>query len=431
MRPAARISTVLPGFRKVLTIGAALLLLTGATVRAEDLLPNWTSVPVGFYPLAPGVPLNPVLTAADVTDAQAVYVADPFLMHEDGVWHMFFEVYNGPPYRGDIGHATSTDGLRWNYDRIVLTDGRHHSYPFVLKYNGEYFMTPESGNQQEVRLYRATDYPYSWTYVATLLSGRRFVDPTIIRYQGLWWMFVGDSDHPRCYLFYSTQLDSGWVEHPMSPIVNNDPGRARPAGRSTVFDGNRIIRLAQKNDLYYGEAVRAFEVDLLDRNHYAEHEIPESPILGAGGAGWNSDGMHQCDPWWTGTFWLAAVDGIEDWWSIGIYRTAVSASADPREGGPSATRLDLTLSGPNPFRPSGEIRYGIRGSSGPLEGELNVYDATGRPVAGLLRKPIFPGAYTVVWNGADDSGKRTASGVYFCRLCVEGRCLTRPMVLIR
>jgi hypothetical protein len=37
---------------------------------------------------------NPVLTAADVTDVDAEFVADPFLINHERGWFMFFEVLN-------------------------------------------------------------------------------------------------------------------------------------------------------------------------------------------------------------------------------------------------------------------------------------------------------------------------------------------------
>lgn len=38
--------------------------------------------------------LNPVLTAADVTDTPAISVADPFLFRDESSWFLFFEVLN-------------------------------------------------------------------------------------------------------------------------------------------------------------------------------------------------------------------------------------------------------------------------------------------------------------------------------------------------
>ncbi|HET9363828.1 MAG TPA: hypothetical protein VFP71_02460, partial [Candidatus Angelobacter sp.] len=34
---------------------------------------------------------NPVISAGDVSDVSARFVADPFMLRVDGLWHMFFE----------------------------------------------------------------------------------------------------------------------------------------------------------------------------------------------------------------------------------------------------------------------------------------------------------------------------------------------------
>jgi hypothetical protein len=51
---------------------------------------------------------NPVLTANNVTDIEALFVADPFIVFKDGQYYMFFEVFNKKDMQGDIAYATST-----------------------------------------------------------------------------------------------------------------------------------------------------------------------------------------------------------------------------------------------------------------------------------------------------------------------------------
>ncbi|EMA59373.1 glucosamine inositolphosphorylceramide transferase family protein, partial [Halorubrum lipolyticum] len=90
---------------------------------------------------------NPAFTAEDVTDFGAVdFVADPFMLPGPDRWHLFFEVCN---YARDpdavIGHATSPDGLRWEYDRAVLNTGEHLSFPYVFEWEGTRYMVPEEG----------------------------------------------------------------------------------------------------------------------------------------------------------------------------------------------------------------------------------------------------------------------------------------------
>ena len=54
---------------------------------------------------------NPVLTKESVTDVQASFVADPFMVRENNTCYMFFEVMNRRTHHADIGLATSEDGL--------------------------------------------------------------------------------------------------------------------------------------------------------------------------------------------------------------------------------------------------------------------------------------------------------------------------------
>jgi len=304
---------------------ASILLPAGCGCQGscgKVLIPDWTNV--GFAPFNPteaaGI-INPVLSAADVTDREAKFLADPFMFYEKGKWYMFFQLDSAESSYGEIGLATSSDGLNWDYDRVVLSGREHHSYPLVLKYKGEYYMFPETHTANEVRVYKASNFPYNWKYVSTVLKGRFFVDSTVFRYNDIWWMFTGDGNNKYCYLYYSDNLTSGWVEHPLSPIVDNDLSKARPAGRTLVLKGNRIIRLAAKSDVMYGEKIRAFEVDVLTKTAYSEHEVAESPILEGDGTGWNTLTVHQADPWWTGDKWVIVVDANKGnkQYSLGIY----------------------------------------------------------------------------------------------------------------
>lgn len=309
------------------------LILVSSLRADQGPLPDWNLVEHAPFDLIspPGVS-NPVIKASDVTDVSAQFVADPFLFHENNLWYMFFEVLNTGTNRGEIGVAISHDGLSWNYDRIVLAEQFHLSYPYVFKYLGEYYMMPETSKIGQVRLYKARNFPYEWQYFTTLVKGKSYVDPSIFRYNGTWWLFAGGSYGSsyagNCFLFYSDNLLNGWIEHPKSPVVVSDRSRSRPGGRSFVFDNGRIIRLTQKDDLSYGEQLRAFEIDVLTKNSYSEHEIAQSPILNKTGDGWNADGMHHFDPWWIGDQWLCSVDGVKGGtWSIGIYVTPVPGVA--------------------------------------------------------------------------------------------------------
>lgn len=281
---------------------------------------------------------NPVLTAEDVTDVEdCKFVADPFLFYEDGTWYIFLEVSAQYWVETDIAYATSEDALNWTYQRIVLDEPFCQSYPLVFKWNGEYYMITCHGTD-DVRLYTTDSFPDGWFRLETLLEGYCFGDPSILRYDGMWWLLSSSHGMFDTYLHDSTSLvePACWQEHPMSPVVLDDLSKARCGGRPIVFDHDRIIVYKQKCDVCYGEQVRGFEIDVLTKTEYAEHEIAESPILVPSGSGWNTDGMHQLSPWWTGQRWIAAVDakrvepegGI---WSIGIYASPPYVNESPTD----------------------------------------------------------------------------------------------------
>ena len=256
---------------------------------------------------------NPVLTRDHVTDVPAAFVADPFILRTPSALYMFFEVMNRRTEKGEIAVAVSKDGIRWSYERIVLAEPFHLSYPYVFRWGDDYFMTPESYQANSVRLYKASHFPTRWSFVRDLLTGDDFVDPSVFRFNDRWWLLT-DLARPPYYagilrLFSAENLMGPWVEHPKSPVIDGNPNIARPAGRVVVAN-DRVIRYAQDCCPVYGSQVRAFEITELTTKSYHEREVYQSPVLTAGGAGWNESGMHHIDPQPLGDGrWLACVDG--------------------------------------------------------------------------------------------------------------------------
>ena len=251
---------------------------------------------------------NPVLTAADVTDVRANIVADPFVIGDGEQYHMFFEVWNKATGQGDIGLAGSPDGLRWDYQQIVIDEPFHLSYPYVFRWENDYYMIPESGQDRSVRLYKATSFPHQWQLQATLLWGYDYADPSIFRHDDRWWLFVSFTRSDILRLYHADHLEGPWTEHPESPIIRGDPRIARPGGRVLQVE-DRLYRLTQDDYQSYGSQLRAFEITELTPATYAEVPASEAPILTGSGAGWNATGMHHADHHFIEGRWLVYVDG--------------------------------------------------------------------------------------------------------------------------
>jgi hypothetical protein len=256
----------------------------------------------------PGVAM-PAISAKNVSDVPAEFVADPFMIKADGAWNMFFEVMNSETGKGEIGLATSKNGLQWEYQRIVLSEPFHLSYPYVFSHGREYFMIPESFQDKAMRLYRADPFPFKWSYVATLLDGP-WVDSSIFFFGDRWWVFTNPvaPANQILELFHADDISGPWRRHAMSPLIINNNRIARGGGR-VIMLGGKPIRFAQDCDPFYGTAVRAFEISVLTTSNYVERELEFSPVLSAGSELWRQQGMHHIDPHFVDGRWLASVDG--------------------------------------------------------------------------------------------------------------------------
>ena len=283
--------------------------------------------------------INPVLTAADVTDfGRTDCVADPFLfVSETGRWHLFFEVYthNRTPTAA-IAHAESDDGYDWTYDRVVLETDEHLSYPYVFRWEGDHYMLPDRWAKERgpapVTLYRASSFPGTWEPVGDLVApDTPLHDFSVVRWEDRWWGLIGDGRD--LYAYYSDDLESpAWTPHEANPIVRDRPKAARPGGRPLVFD-DRILAFYQDCATRYGERVHAYEITELTPSTYEDRPRGDGlAVAPPGGLGWNSGAMHQLDPWFDGDGWHCAVDGNlglgyqllgEHHWAIGIYRASV------------------------------------------------------------------------------------------------------------
>ncbi len=303
----------------VLLLGVTAGLGVGALVVVKRLFMRQRIFSIGIYEGASPLAMRPIrwrrypmVQAHQITDTPADFVADPFMVWDKDTWYMFFEIWSYATQRGCIGLATSdAKRRRWHYQGVVLSEPFHLSYPLVFFWEGDWYMVPETSEAGDVRLYRAHTFPTGWGKVATLLQKPDMVDSTLFFAHQCWWMFTteGASTHHRLRLYRADTLLGPWSEHPCSPLIHNDPGRARSAGRVIAY-ANRLFRLAQDCATVYGAKVRVMEIEALSPTHYQERELEQSSLLRGQGWGWNAGGMHHMDayPMADGR-WVAAVDG--------------------------------------------------------------------------------------------------------------------------
>jgi hypothetical protein len=98
---------------------------------------------------------------------------------------------------------------------------------------------------------------------------------------------------------------------------------------------------------------------------------------------------------------------------------------------PGDAGMTLGQNHPNPFNPQTSIPYTLPGGSQTSHVRLFILDVSGGIVRRLVNESQAGGAHTALWNGDDDRGTPVSSGVYFYVLDVEGRRLTKKLVLLK
>ena len=317
------------------------ILFTGIYMGRHDITPlvnTRSEYMIGMFngpsplQMRPVDKINPVMTAEMVTDVKADFVADPFMIRDGDKWYLFFEILESTQHKGIIGVAVSEDALNWRYDRVVLEEPFHLSYPMVFRHNGEILMIPESHEDYSVSVYKADNFPYGWKKYRTILEGD-FADNTIVQHENNWYLFTSDRND-MLHLFWAADLYGNWQRHPKSPIVTKDSRHARPGGRVIHYDKN-LIRFTQNCKPSYGWDVRAFIISELTPKTYKEEAFSGNPLMKGSGviSDWNGIRMHQFDAHQIGdSLWIAAADGVGRWreFGLGFFGPKTSKSIGPQ-----------------------------------------------------------------------------------------------------
>ena len=95
---------------------------------------------------------------------------------------------------------------------------------------------------------------------------------------------------------------------------------------------------------------------------------------------------------------------------------------------PKPDKFSLMQNYPNPFNPTTTIRYNIARKE---RVRLSVFNLIGQRVAVIVDHEREPGFYTVQWDGKDELGKQTATGIYLYRLESESQVQVLRMVKLQ
>ncbi|NRD20145.1 hypothetical protein HNV08_08790 [Winogradskyella eckloniae] len=201
--------------------------------------------------------------------------ADPFLIKHNNKTYLFIEELI---YKNKLGHlAVMEIDNEGNYSKpeTILVKDYHLSYPFIFKEDDEFYMIPETSGNNDIQLYKATDFPLKWELQKVMMNNVVAVDTTLYKEHDTYWMFTnlkkhkGGSKHVELNLFYSKSLLADhWEPHSMNPIVTSVK-TARPAGKLFIKN-NKLYRPSQDCSSHYGYGLNISEITKLNPNNYEE-----------------------------------------------------------------------------------------------------------------------------------------------------------------
>jgi hypothetical protein len=200
-----------------------------------------------------------------------LYLADPFGSASGEC--ILVEAFDQRTQKGVIRAVELTSGTV-SETTSILPDTVHMSYPFLLSHRSQIYCLPEAARSRSVRIFRAQRYPHEWEDLGVLVPDVAAVDPTVIEYDGRWWLFFTDREvdsNAALHIWHAPDLLGPWSPHASNP-VKTDVRSARPAGTPFVHDGH-LFRPAQDCSTTYGGAIVINEVEELTPTRFRERVV--------------------------------------------------------------------------------------------------------------------------------------------------------------
>ena len=204
-----------------------------------------------------------------IRNTMRYWAADPYVVYEDGVYHLFFEMFDRFKRKGVIGYRCIQDGHIGKMSKI-FEYSCHLSFPFIYKERGHYWIIPESNaNRQLIRL-KCLEFPKKWEMDSIIIDNIRLTDTILLESHDKRYYIsqkIDDTDtFDRVDLFY--EQDGKIIEASTNP-QKVDKGNARCAGR-VIQDKQALFRPAQDCGTSYGERIIFNRINSVSPSAYSE-----------------------------------------------------------------------------------------------------------------------------------------------------------------
>ena len=224
----------------------------------------------------------------------SVFQADTFVVFKDNKYFIFYEELQFADYHGYLMAAElDIENNQLINEKVILKLDYHLSYPSAFEEAGKFYMIPESADGHTVDLYECTDFPYQWQKKQTLLADIDAVDTTVLKKDGVWYLFTteivkGADCNDELSVYKSSDLfNEPFTKLYDEPIVS-DITNARMGGNFIERDGE-LFRVAQNCGKRYGHQANINKVIQIEGGYKEEIVDTLKPERALGFHSYNQD----------------------------------------------------------------------------------------------------------------------------------------------
>jgi hypothetical protein len=155
------------------------------------------------------------------------WFADPFVIKQNKFHYIFFEDYNLINKKGSISCIKVDKQNKVKHYNEIIKEKFHLSFPFIFKYNKNYFMIPEARESRSIRLYKCSKFPNKWKFFKKIMSHIDYVDPIIFKWKNSWILTFSKAKNEFLYnklCVYTSKnpLSTNWKPLSSNPVIVSD-----------------------------------------------------------------------------------------------------------------------------------------------------------------------------------------------------------------
>jgi len=213
----------------------------------------------------------------EIPNPENHWFADPFLVNKGKNYYIFFEDFSLKKKKGSISCIKVNLNNKKEYFKEIIKENFHLSFPFIFKYKQNYFMVPESSENNSLRLYKCIKFPNKWKFYKKIMKNINCVDPVIFKWKNKWILLISKPENTFLYNKLYAYTSKNPLSNDWKPLTSNPVVKSNILGRNAGLIQEKKGRIYRVSQAYisgnYGAYISINKVLNILKNKYHEKKI--------------------------------------------------------------------------------------------------------------------------------------------------------------